>query len=60
MFKGGLNYNTTEEGLKEHFSQYGNIIDVVIMKFPDTKRQEYNKIRLRHTWAREGGSGYKT
>ena len=38
IFIGGLNYNTTEEGLKEHFGAYGEIVDVVVMKFPDTKR----------------------
>ena len=38
IFIGGLNYNTTEDTLKEHFSQYGELVDVVVMKFPDTKR----------------------
>ena len=38
IFIGGLNYNSTEESLKNHFSQYGELIDVVVMKFPDTKR----------------------
>jgi len=38
IFIGGLNYNSTEESLKTHFSQYGELIDVVVMKFPDTKR----------------------
>jgi len=38
IFIGGLNYNSTEESLKSHFSQYGELIDVVVMKFPDTKR----------------------
>ena len=43
IFIGGLNYNTTEEGLKKHFGQYGEIVDVVVMKFPDTKRYVENK-----------------
>ena len=38
IFIGGLNYNSTEESLKNHFSQYGELVDVVVMKFPDTKR----------------------
>ena len=38
IFIGGLNYNTTEDTLKSHFSQYGELVDVVVMKFPDTKR----------------------
>jgi len=38
IFIGGLNYNTTEDTLKEHFSQYGELVDIVVMKFPDTKR----------------------
>jgi RNA recognition motif-containing protein len=38
IFIGGLNYNTTEDGLKEHFGQFGTLVDVVVMKFPDTKR----------------------
>jgi len=38
IFIGGLNYNSTEDSLRSHFSQYGELIDVVVMKFPDTKR----------------------
>ena len=38
IFIGGLNYNTTEDTLKSHFSQYGELLDVVVMKFQDTKR----------------------
>ena len=38
LFLGGLNYNTTEEGLTSHFSDYGEIVDVIVMKFPDSKR----------------------
>lgn len=38
IFIGGLNYNSTEESLKEHFSKFGQITDLVVMKFPDTKR----------------------
>ncbi|EDO49349.1 predicted protein, partial [Nematostella vectensis] len=32
IFIGGLNWNTTEEGLKDYFSQWGTIVDCVIMK----------------------------
>jgi len=38
IFVGGLSYTTTEETLTSHFSQYGELVDVVVMKFPDTKR----------------------
>ena len=38
LFLGGLNYNTTEDGLTAHFEKYGKIVDVVVMKFPDSKR----------------------
>merc|ERR1719490_178410 len=38
LFLGGLNYNTTEDGLTAHFEQYGEIVDVIVMKFPDSKR----------------------
>ena len=48
MFIGGLNYNTTEDGLKEHFGQFGEIVDVVVMKFPDTKR--YVRIKGRKVY----------
>ncbi|KAK2705069.1 heterogeneous nuclear ribonucleoprotein A1, A2/B1 homolog [Artemia franciscana] len=38
LFIGGLNYKTTEETLKAHFEQWGEIVDVVVMKDPETKR----------------------
>ena len=38
LFVGGLNYSTTDETLKEYFSQYGELTDCVVMKFRDTKR----------------------
>jgi heterogeneous nuclear ribonucleoprotein A1/A3 len=38
LFLGGLNYSTTEDGLKDHFDKYGTLVDVVVMRFPDTKR----------------------
>ena len=38
LFLGGLNYDTDEEGLKGFFGQFGQLVDVVVMRFPDTKR----------------------
>ncbi|XP_046405866.1 heterogeneous nuclear ribonucleoprotein A1, A2/B1 homolog [Ischnura elegans] len=38
LFIGGLDYRTTDESLKKHFSQWGEIVDVVVMKDPKTKR----------------------
>ncbi len=38
LFLGGLNYDTDESGLRGFFGQYGNLVDVVVMRFPDTKR----------------------
>ena len=39
LFLGGLNYNTTEDGLIAHFQKYGKIVDVIVMKFPDGERR---------------------
>ncbi|XP_022113489.1 heterogeneous nuclear ribonucleoprotein 87F [Pieris rapae] len=38
IFIGGLNYRTTDESLKSHFEKWGEIVDVVVMKDPKTKR----------------------
>jgi len=38
LFLGGLDYSTTEDGLRNHFEKYGKMVDVVVMRFPDTKR----------------------
>lgn len=38
LFIGGLNYTTTEEGLRGHFEQWGEIVDCVVMRDPVTKR----------------------
>jgi len=38
FFLGGLDYGTTEDGLSNFFGQYGQLVDVVVMRFPDTKR----------------------
>ncbi|XP_021950865.1 heterogeneous nuclear ribonucleoprotein A1, A2/B1 homolog [Folsomia candida] len=38
LFIGGLDYRTTEDSLKAHFSKWGEIVDVVVMKDPKTRR----------------------
>lgn len=37
MFVGGLNRDTSEESFTEHFGQYGNMVDKVIIKDPQTR-----------------------
>lgn len=38
LFIGGLDYRTTDDSLKEFFGKWGDIVDVVVMKDPMTKR----------------------
>jgi len=38
MFIGGLSWQTTPEGMKEHFSKFGDIAEVMVMKDPTTRR----------------------
>ena len=38
LFIGGLRENVTEDDLKSYFSQYGSILEVVIMKEKDTSK----------------------
>lgn len=38
LFIGGLSYETTDESLKSHFEQWGEVVDCVVMKDPNTKR----------------------
>lgn len=38
LFIGGLSYETTDESLKEYFGQWGEIVDCVVMKDPQSKR----------------------
>lgn len=38
MFIGGLNWETTEDGLRDYFSKYGHVIDLKIMKDSNTGR----------------------
>lgn len=38
MFVGGLSWETTQDTLQRYFSQYGDVIDCVVMKNSDTGR----------------------
>ncbi|BFZ22637.1 hypothetical protein BsWGS_25676 [Bradybaena similaris] len=38
LFVGGLSYETTEDSLRTHFEQWGEIVDCVVMRDPNTKR----------------------
>jgi len=38
LFIGGLDYKTTEDSLKDHFEQWGEIVDCVVMRDPNTKK----------------------
>lgn len=38
IFVGGLSWETTKDGLKNHFEKYGKVADCVIMMDPITKR----------------------
>jgi RNA-binding protein Musashi len=33
-----LNYETTDEGLKTYFEQFGEVVDCIVMKYKDTNR----------------------
>ncbi|XP_030921555.1 RNA-binding protein 3-like [Geospiza fortis] len=38
LFVGGLNYDTDEQGLEQHFSSFGPISEVVVVKDRETQR----------------------
>lgn len=38
LFVGGLSYETTEDSLKTHFGEWGDIADCIVMRDPNTKR----------------------
>lgn len=38
LFIGGLDYKTTEDTLRAHFEKWGEIVDCVVMRDPQTKR----------------------
>ena len=44
MFVGGLSWQTTPEGLKEYFSKFGEISEVMVMKDPTTRRSRYYSV----------------
>lgn len=37
MFVGGLSWQTTEEGLKDYFSKFGDVAEVMVMRDPTTR-----------------------
>ena len=41
MFIGGLDYSTTDDGLKEFYEKWGMVVDVVVMKDPKSRRYKY-------------------
>ena len=49
IFIGGLNYATTDEGLRTYFEQFGEVIDCVVMKYKDTERSRGFGKFVRHT-----------
>ena len=38
LFLGGLPHETTEVSVKEYFGKYGEIVDCIVMKDPNTKK----------------------
>merc|ERR1719206_1657569 len=38
MFIGGLSWQTTPESVREYFSQFGDVAEVMVMKDPATRR----------------------
>jgi len=38
VFVGGLSLKTTSESLRAHFSQFGEIVDAIVMTFPESQR----------------------
>uniref|UniRef100_A0A2K5I4X4 RRM domain-containing protein n=1 Tax=Colobus angolensis palliatus TaxID=336983 RepID=A0A2K5I4X4_COLAP len=38
LFIGGLNFETTDDSLREHFEKWGTLTDCVVMRDPQTKR----------------------
>jgi len=50
LFLGGLNYTSTEDSLTSYFSQWGSLVDCIVMRFPDSRRSRYDNIM---TYSRE-------
>lgn len=40
LFVGGLSYNTTSEGLQQHFAQYGNVVSAKVIFDKFTNRSK--------------------
>merc|ERR1719452_5015 len=38
LFIGGLDGRTTDDSLRAYFEQFGEIVDVIVVKDPETKR----------------------
>jgi heterogeneous nuclear ribonucleoprotein A1/A3 len=38
LFIGGLSYDTNDDSLRSHFEQWGEVVDCIVMKDPNTKR----------------------
>ncbi|CAK7299916.1 RNA-binding protein 3 [Vulpes lagopus] len=38
LFVGGLNFNTKEQALEDHFSSFGPVSEVVVVKDRETQR----------------------
>lgn len=38
LFIGSLSFDTTDEGMREYFKQFGEVLDCIVMKDPKTKR----------------------
>jgi len=38
LFIGSLSFDTTDEGMREYFRQFGDVLDCIVMKDPKTKR----------------------
>lgn len=38
LFIGGLSFDTDESSLKQYFSKWGEIVDCIVMRDPNTKR----------------------
>jgi len=38
LFIGSLSFDTTDEGMREYFKQFGVVLDCIVMKDPKTKR----------------------
>ena len=60
LFVGKLNPNTDDNALREYFGQYGDILDYVIMKYPDTRQSKgFGFVTFREPRSMEQGGVYK-